>query len=124
LRLDLAQYREMAAFAQFASDLDAATRAQLERGKRLTELLKQGQYVPLPVERQVLIVYAGTQGFVDKLPVESLKSYEQELYAHMEEKHPEILQEIRDKKEIGDELKKQLDKVLKKFGKSFVASED
>ena len=72
LRLDLAQYREMAAFAQFASDLDAATRAQLERGARLVEILKQGQYVPLPVEKQVVIIYAGTNGYLDELPVESL----------------------------------------------------
>ncbi len=122
LRLDLAQYREMAAFAQFASDLDASTRAQLERGQRLTELLKQGQYVPLPIEKQVVIVYVGTQGFVDKLPVEALKQYEAELYSHIDEKHPDIWQEIRDKREIGDDLKKKLDKVVKKFTKGFVAS--
>ncbi|MFK8822002.1 F0F1 ATP synthase subunit alpha, partial [Escherichia coli] len=73
LRLDLAQYREMAAFAQFASDLDAATRQQLERGQRLVEILKQGQYVPLPVEKQIVIIYAGTNGFVDRFPVESLQ---------------------------------------------------
>jgi F-type H+-transporting ATPase subunit alpha len=122
MRLDLAQFREMAAFAQFASDLDAATRAQLDRGQRLTELLKQGQYVPLPVEKQVLVIYAGTNGFVDKLPVESLREYETELYRYMEEKHPDFLTEIKDKKEIGDELKKKLDKALKKFTKNFVAS--
>ncbi|MCL4750395.1 MAG: F0F1 ATP synthase subunit alpha [Myxococcales bacterium] len=122
LRLDLAQFREMAAFAQFASDLDASTRAQLERGQRLTELLKQGQYVPLPVEKQVVIVYAGTGGFVDKLPVESLKEFEQELYRHIDEKHPDLWSDIRDKREITDEIKKKLDKVLKKFVKNFVAS--
>ena len=122
LRLDLAQYREMAAFAQFASDLDASTRAQLERGQRLTELLKQGQYVPLPVEKQVLIIYAGTNGFVDKLPVESLKEFEQELYRHVDEKHPDLWSDIREKREITDEIKKKLDKVLKKFVKNFVAS--
>jgi F-type H+/Na+-transporting ATPase subunit alpha len=124
LRLDLAQFREMAAFAQFASDLDAATRAQLERGQRLTELLKQGQYVPQPVEKQVITIYAGTQGMVDKLPVDSLKSFEAELHRHMDDKHPELLQEIREKKELTDELRKKLDKVLKKFAKSFVAGED
>jgi F-type H+/Na+-transporting ATPase subunit alpha len=122
LRLDLAQYREMAAFAQFASDLDSATRAQLERGQRLTELLKQGQYVPLPVEKQVVLIYAGTNGFVDKLPVESLKQFEAELYRHVDEKHPDLWKEIREKREINDELKKKLDKVLKKFTKGFVAS--
>jgi F-type H+-transporting ATPase subunit alpha len=124
LRLDLAQFREMAAFAQFASDLDAATRAQLERGQRLTELLKQGQYVPLPVEKQVLIIYAGTNGFVDKLPVESLKVFERELYRHVDEKHPDLWTDIREKREITDEIKKKLDKVLKKFVKGFVASAD
>jgi F-type H+/Na+-transporting ATPase subunit alpha len=124
LRLDLAQFREMAAFSQFASDLDAATRAQLERGKRLTELLKQGQFVPLPVEKQVLIVFAGTQGFTDKLPVESLKSYEQELYRFVDEKHPELWTEIKDKRELTDDLRKLIEKVLKAFNKKFVAEPD
>ncbi|HEY6080839.1 MAG TPA: F0F1 ATP synthase subunit alpha [Polyangiaceae bacterium] len=122
LRLDLAQYREMAAFAQFASDLDAATRAQLERGKRLVELLKQGQYVPLPVEKQVVIVYAGTAGFTDKLPVESLKQFEQDLYRYIDDKHPELWTEIKTKREITDETKKVLDKALKSFIKKFAAS--
>jgi F-type H+-transporting ATPase subunit alpha len=124
LRLDLAQFREMAAFAQFASDLDAATRAQLERGRRLVELLKQGQYVPLPVEKQVVIVYAGTAGYTDKLPVESLKQYEQDLYRFIDEKHPELWTEIKTKREITDDIKKLLDKALKAFGKKFVASEE
>jgi F-type H+-transporting ATPase subunit alpha len=122
LRLDLAQYREMAAFAQFASDLDAATRAQLERGKRLTELLKQAQYVPLPVERQVVAIYAGTQGYTDKLPVESLKEYEAELYRTIDEKHPGIWSEIRDKQKLDDDLKKKLDQAIKAFSDGFVAS--
>jgi F-type H+-transporting ATPase subunit alpha len=122
LRLDLAQFREMAAFAQFASDLDAATRAQLERGKRLVELLKQGQYVPLPVEKQIVTVYAGTAGYTDKLPVESLKQYEQDLYRYIDEKHPELWTELRSKREITDDIKKTLDKALKSFGKKFVAS--
>jgi F-type H+-transporting ATPase subunit alpha len=122
LRLDLAQYRAMAAFAQFASDLDAATRAQLERGERLVELLKQGQYAPLPVERQVVIIYAGTKGFVDKLPVESLAEYETELYRHIDEKHPEIWTTIREKKAITDDFKPKFEEVLKSFTDSFVAS--
>ncbi|MEZ4219695.1 MAG: F0F1 ATP synthase subunit alpha [Polyangiaceae bacterium] len=122
LRLDLAQFREMAAFAQFASDLDAATRAQLERGERLTELLKQGQYVPLPVEKQVVIIYAGTQGFVDKLPVESLKNFEAELYRYIDEKHADLWEELRERRELTDDIRKKLDKVLKKFAKSFVTS--
>jgi F-type H+-transporting ATPase subunit alpha len=121
LRLDLAQYREMAAFSQFASDLDAATRAQLERGKRLTELLKQGQYVPLPIEKQVVIVYAGTQGYTDKLPVDSLRQYEDELFRFIDEKHAELWGDIRDKRELTDEIRGKLDKALKSFGKKFVA---
>ncbi len=121
LRLDLAQYREMAAFSQFASDLDAATRAQLERGKRLTELLKQGQYAPLSIERQVVVIYAGTNGYVDDLPVESLGNYERELYAYLTEKHPDVWEYIQKEKKLDDELKKKLDKALKKFGKKFVA---
>jgi F-type H+-transporting ATPase subunit alpha len=121
LRLDLAQYREMAAFSQFASDLDAATRAQLERGKRLTELLKQGQYVPQAVEKQVVIVYAGTQGYTDKLPVESLQQYEAELFRFIDEKHPDVWSDIRDKRELNDEVRGKLDKALKAFAKKFVA---
>jgi F-type H+-transporting ATPase subunit alpha len=124
MRLDLAQYRAMEAFAQFASDLDAATRAQLDRGSRLVELLKQGQYVPLAVERQVVIIFAGTQGYVDKLPVESLRQYEEELYRFIDEKHPDLFEDIRTKKEVNDEIKKKLEKVLKAFGKQFVSSKE
>jgi F-type H+-transporting ATPase subunit alpha len=122
LRLDLAQYRAMAAFAQFASDLDAATRAQLERGSRLVELLKQGQYQPLPIEKQVVIIYAGTKGFVDKLAVESLGEYERELYRHIDEKHPEIWKTIREKKAITDDFKPVFEAALKAFTDGFVAS--
>ncbi|HVU04933.1 MAG TPA: F0F1 ATP synthase subunit alpha, partial [Polyangiaceae bacterium] len=122
LRLDLAQYRAMAAFAQFASDLDAATRAQLERGERLVEILKQGQYVPLPVEKQVVIIYAGTKGFLDKLPVESLGQYEAELYRHIDEKHPEIWQTLKEKKAVTDDLKPKLEGMLKAFTDAFVPS--
>src|SRR6187399_905435 len=124
MRLDLAQYRAMEAFAQFASDLDAATRAQLDRGSRLVELLKQGQYVPLAVEKQVVIIFAGTQGYVDKLPVESLRSYEEELYRFIDEKHADLWEDIRSKKEITDEIKKKLVDVLKTFGKQFVSSKE
>jgi F-type H+-transporting ATPase subunit alpha len=122
LRLDLAQFRAMAAFAQFASDLDAATRAQLERGERLVELLKQGQYVPLPVEQQVVIIYAGTKGFTDKLPVEALGAYERELYAHITQKHPDLWTLIREKKAVTDDVKSKLEGVLKAFTEGFVAS--
>jgi len=114
----------MAAFAQFASDLDAATRAQLERGKRLTELLKQGQYVPLAVEKQVVIIYAGTKGYADALPVDSLHEYEQELFAYIDKKSPEVFETLRKKPELTDELTKMLDDTLKKFTKQFVASRE
>lgn len=123
LRIELAQFREMAAFAQFASDLDAATRAQLERGERLTELLKQGQYVPQSVERQAVVIFAGTNGFVDKLPVSCLAQYEAELLQYIDSKYPEIWTEIQEQKALSDELKKKLVKVLKRFGKKFVPSE-
>jgi F-type H+-transporting ATPase subunit alpha len=120
LRLDLAQFREMAAFAQFASDLDAATRAQLERGQRLTELLKQGQFAPLPVEKQVLIIYAGTKGYVDQLPIDSLGQYEQELYRHVDEKHPDLWRDIREKKVLSKELDEKIKGVLRAFTDAFV----
>jgi len=122
LRLDLAQYRSTAAFAQFASDLDAATRAQLERGVRLTELLKQNQFVPLPVEKQVVLIYAGTRGFVDKLPVESLREYEQELYRTFDDKHSGLMQAIRDKMELTAEIEAQLKAALTEFTEKFAAS--
>ncbi|HEV8549300.1 MAG TPA: F0F1 ATP synthase subunit alpha [Polyangiaceae bacterium] len=121
LRLDLAQYRAMEAFAQFASDLDAASRQQLERGRRLVELLKQDQWVPVPVERQAVIVFAGTNGYTDKLPVDSLKTYESELYAFIDKNHPDIWDDIKKTKDIGDELKKKVERALTDFGKHFVA---
>jgi len=115
LRLDLAQYREMAAFAQFGSDLDQATQRQLNRGGRLVELLKQGQYEPLPVEKQTLIIFAGTNGFVDHLPVSALKKYEQDLYAFVESKHPDLFPEILKKRELTDDLRTKMNKVLEEF---------
>jgi F-type H+-transporting ATPase subunit alpha len=124
LRLELAQYREMAAFAQFASDLDAATRAQLERGERLTELLKQGQYVPLPVEKQVVIVYAGTHGYVDKLPTGALRQYEQEMYRYVDREYPSIWDEIRRQGVLTQALEDEINEALTKFTKNFVASRD
>jgi F-type H+-transporting ATPase subunit alpha len=119
LRLDLAQYREMAAFAQFGSDLDPATQRQLARGSRLVELLKQGQYEPLPVERQILMIYAGTNGFVDHLPVSALKKYERELYAFVEAKHSDLLPEILNRRELNEGLREKTDKVLEEFNASF-----
>jgi len=115
LRLELAQYREMAAFAQFGSDLDAATQRQLNRGARLVELLKQGQYQPLPVEKQVLIIYAGTNGFVDDLPLGALKKYEQELYAFVESKHPDVFADILKKRELDADLRAKLKQTLEEF---------
>ena len=121
LRLELAQYREMAAFAQFGSDLDQATQRQLNRGARLVELLKQDQYEPLPVEKQVLIIFAGTNGFVDDLPLTALKKYEKELYSFVESKHPEIFADILKKRELDNDLRAALSKTLEEFKGTFKA---
>jgi F-type H+-transporting ATPase subunit alpha len=121
LRLELAQYRAMAAFAQFGSDLDAATKRQLDRGVRLVEIMKQGQYVPQPVEKQVAIVYAATTGQLDALPVSAAQKYERELYAYLEAKHPEVLTGIREKKDITEDLKPKIDRALADFAKIFTA---
>jgi F-type H+-transporting ATPase subunit alpha len=118
LKLDLAQYREKAAFSQFASDLDKVTRDMLERGVRLVEILKQGQYVPLPVEKQIVIVYAGTKGYLDELPVAKLREYEEQLYAFIESKHADIFETIRTKKKL-DDVEDKLKKALTEFGKAF-----
>jgi len=119
LKLDLAQYREMAAFAQFASDLDKVTRDQLERGARLVELLKQGQYVPLPVEKQIVIIYAGTRGYVDAIAVNQIAAFEKGIYAFIEKKYPEIYETLRAKKQLDDETEKKLKKALEEFGTAF-----
>ena len=119
LRLDLAQYREMAAFAQFGSDLDQTTQRQIARGSRLVELLKQGQYEPLPVEKQILTLYAGTKGFVDHLPLDTLKKYEHELHAFVEDKHPDLFTEIVKKRELNDELSEKINKALEEFNATF-----
>ncbi|WKZ32240.1 MAG: F0F1 ATP synthase subunit alpha [Thermodesulfobacteriota bacterium] len=121
LRLELAQYRELAAFAQFGSDLDPATQKQLNRGSKLVEILKQGQYKPLPVEKQVLVIYAATNGYVDAYPNSALKRYEEELIAFMESRHPEIIEEIRTKKAIDNDLKPRLNKALDDLKGLFVA---
>jgi F-type H+/Na+-transporting ATPase subunit alpha len=111
----------MAAFAQFGSDLDQATQRQLNRGSRLVELLKQGQYEPLPVEKQILIVYAGTNGFVDELPLTVLKKYEQELYSFVESKHPDLFADILKKRELDSDLRAKMNKVLEEFKGIFKA---
>ena len=121
LRLDLAQYRELEAFAQFGSDLDKATQRQLARGARLVEILKQDQYTPLPVEKQVLIVYAATNGFVDKYEVSQLRKYEEQLYSFFEAKKADVLETIRTKKVLDDDLKAKLNEALQEFDKAFVA---
>jgi len=121
LRLELAQYRELAAFAQFGSDLDAATQRQLARGSRLVEILKQGQYKPLSAEKQVLIIYAATNGYVDAYPVSVLKKYEEELYAFFDTRHPELIKELREKKTIDDTIKAKLNKAIEDFKGLFVA---
>ena len=115
LRLELAQYREMAAFAQFGSDLDQATQRQLNRGSHLVELLKQDQYEPLPVEKQVLIIYAGTNGFIDELPLTTLKKYERELYSFIESKHPDVFADILKKRELDGDLRAKINKALEEF---------
>ena len=122
LRLDLAQYREMEAFAQFGSDLDVATQKMLAKGARLVELLKQGQYVPLPVEKQVVILFAGTRGHVSDIPMDLLKQYEGELFAHIEAQHAELLPAIRNGKVLTDEIAEQLTGILESFNKSFLAA--
>ncbi len=122
LRLDLAQYRELAAFAAFGSDLDAATQAQLTRGERLVEILKQPQYQPLPMEKQVCIIYAGTKGFLDKLPVETLADYEAELYNYIESNEASIFSDLKEKQEFDDDLREKLEKALTSFGETFKAT--
>src|SRR6184192_2275127 len=113
LRLELAQYREMAAFAQFGSDLDAATRRQLDRGERLVEVMKQGQFAPLAVEKQIAIIYAATHGHVDALPVDAVQRFERELYAFLEAKHAALLKEIMEKKVLDDGMKREMEQLIK-----------
>ena len=122
LRLELAQYRELAAFAQFGSDLDKATLRQLNRGQRMIEVLKQDQYVPMPVEQQVTIIFAGAHAFLDEVPVDKIKQYEKEMLEWMDKVHPEHLREIAEKKVIGDKLEEKMKKALADFGKEFAAS--
>jgi F-type H+-transporting ATPase subunit alpha len=122
LRLDLAQYRELVAFAQIGSDLDKATMARLVRGERMTEILKQGQYVPMPVEEQVAVIYAGVNGFLDKLPVEAVLNFEKEYLRFLKNEHPEILSEIREKKVLSDDLIERMNKVIKGFMDEFSAA--
>jgi F-type H+-transporting ATPase subunit alpha len=115
LRIDLAQFRELAAFAQFGSDLDKSTQSQLERGKRLTEILKQGQYQPMEVEKQVFIIWAVTNGLADDVAVEDLKRFEEEITAFIESSHPGVLNTMREKKSIDDDLKAAMKEAVEDF---------
>ncbi len=121
LRLELAQYRELAAFAQFGSELDKASMDQLNRGKRLVEILKQPQFKPLPVEKQVLIIFATTNAYLDDLPVEDCRKFEQELYTFVDNAHSGMMQNLREQKKIDDSLRDQMHAVLKDFKQRFLA---
>jgi F-type H+-transporting ATPase subunit alpha len=121
LRLDLAQYRELAAFAQFGSDLDKSTQAQLTRGARLVEILKQPQYEPLSVERQVAIIFAGTNGYLDNIPVSELRAFETELYRFIDNRYPELFRAMAEKKQLDDQLKGTLTDAVKEFASDFAA---
>ena len=118
LRLDLAQYREMAAFAQFGSDLDKTTQAQLARGARMTELLKQDQYKPMPVGDQVLIIYAGVNGYVDDIPVSKLRDFEQDLLGYIADKHAGIKNDVVGRKKIDEEFGEKLKQIITEFKKT------
>jgi F-type H+-transporting ATPase subunit alpha len=123
LRLEMAQFRELAAFAQFGSDLDKVSLQQLNRGRHLVEVLKQGQYQPLPVEKQILIIFAGTNAYLDDLPLDQVGRFEQELYRHVENAHRDLLPDIRKKKALDDELRNRLHAAIKEFKERFVAEQ-
>jgi F-type H+/Na+-transporting ATPase subunit alpha len=123
LKLDLAQYRELAAFAQFGSDLDKATQSQLNRGARLVEILKQDQYQPLPFSKQVVIIWAGINGHLDDLPVEKIREFEAQFIKYIETSNPRLLQSIMEKKTIDDAIKADLGKTVKDFKQTFAASQ-
>ncbi len=119
LRLDLAQYRELLTFAQFGTELDKASQAQLDRGERLTEILKQDQYQPLPVELQIAVIYAGNRGFLDDILVNRMSDYEEQLYAYLKKEHKDLLKQIVEKKEISASLDEAMNKALTEFNKVF-----
>lgn len=121
LRIDLASYRELAAFAQFGSDLDKATQARLNRGKKTMEILKQGQYQPMPIEEQVMIIYSATKGHIDDVPLDRIKAFEQEFLRFMRTIKADILEKIRTEKALSDELNTQIEKAIKEFKQGFMA---
>jgi len=122
LKLELAQYRELAAFAQFASDMDAATQAQLSRGQRLMEIMKQNQYAPMPVEHQIVIIFAGTNGYLDKIPVSRVGDYEKEVMDYIGESHPQVFELIDSKKRLDDDVVSALKNALDNFKPSFAGA--
>jgi F-type H+-transporting ATPase subunit alpha len=122
LKLELAQFRELAAFAQFGSDLDKATQNQLNRGKRLVEILKQGLFQPLPFSKQILIIFAGTGGVLDDMPIEQIREFEKELYRYVETTNPGLLNTIEEKKSLDDPIKADMNALLKDFKAQFVAN--
>src|SRR5579883_850377 len=124
LRLELAQYREMAAFAQFGSDLDPATKRQLDRGERLVEVMKQGQFAPLPVEKQIVIIYAATNGYLDKLAVGDVTRFEASLLGELRSRKPQILQSIRDKREISGDIRNKLKAAINEHKQNFFAEHE
>ena len=119
IKLELAQYREMAAFAQFASDMDASTQQLLARGSRLVELLKQPQYSPLPMEEQVISIYAGVNGYLDKVSIENISKFETNLMNLIKSSHKDILKSIRDEKALTDSTEEKLKKAIEEFLKTF-----
>jgi F-type H+-transporting ATPase subunit alpha len=119
LRLDLAQFRELAAFSMFASDLDKATQAMLAKGERLTEILKQDQYQPLPMEKQIALIFAATNGYLDAYPVSACRRYEKELHLFLDAQHPTLLQDIANKKDLKGELTDKLKAALDAFAGQF-----
>jgi len=119
MRLDLAQYRELAAFAKFGSDLDKATQQQLRRGERMVELLKQDQYQPVPVEKQIAVIFLGVNGYLDNVPVERLRALQSEYFSYLEASAPQVLQTIREKKQIDEGVKAMLTAAAEEFLKMF-----
>jgi len=119
LRLDLTQYRDLQTFAQFGTELDKTSQAQLDRGERLINVLKQEQYKPIPVEKQILIIYAGNRGFLDEFAPERIRDYEKKLFAFVEKEHPEILTRIAEKKQIDAALDAAITEALNAFNALF-----
>jgi F-type H+-transporting ATPase subunit alpha len=123
LRLELSQYRELESFAAFASDLDASSKAQLERGARLVELLKQPAFTPYPVEDQVIAIFLGTKGHLDSVPVEDVARFEREVLEHVKAAHEDVLKEIRETKKLPEEAQERLNDIINEFKKGFSASD-